>query len=178
MALNKVIIMGRITHTPEVKQTPNGIPVLQFSIAVDRYSKEEKQADFISCVAWRQTAEFIGRYFGKGRMIAITGNLHSRTYEDKNGTKHYVTEVYVESADFTGEPRAAQEAPQSVEPAPGYSYTPAKDAARQTGVQSVRTANGYPSQQMWAPKADKPAGNDTDYSEFEVFSSDDDSVPF
>ena len=111
-------------------------------------------------------------------MIAITGNLHSRTYEDKNGTKHYVTEVYVESADFTGEPRAAQEAPQSVEPAPGYSYTPAKDAARQTGVQSVRTASGYPSQQMWAPKADKPAGNDTDYSEFEVFSSDDGSVPF
>lgn len=109
MALNKVILMGRITHPLEIKQTQNGIAVLQFSVAIDRYSKsEEKQADFISCVAWKQTAEFISRYFGKGRMIVITGSLRSRTYDDKNGTKHYVTEVYVESADFTGEPRAAQ----------------------------------------------------------------------
>ena len=109
MALNKVILMGRITHPLEIKQTQNGTAVLQFSIAIDRYSKfEEKQADFISCVAWKQTAEFISRYFGKGRMIVITGSLRSRTYDDKNGTKHYVTEVYVESADFTGEPRAAQ----------------------------------------------------------------------
>lgn len=106
MALNKAIIMGRITHDLEVRQTQSGTAVLQFTVAVDRnYSKDggEKQTDFISCVAWRQTAEFIGRYFGKGRMIAVDGRLQSRTYEDKNGVKHYLTELIIESANFTGE---------------------------------------------------------------------------
>lgn len=106
MALNKAIILGRITHDLEVRQTQSGTAVLQFTVAVDRnYSKDggEKQTDFINCVAWRQTAEFIGRYFGKGRMIAVDGRLQSRTYEDKNGTKHYITELIVENANFTGE---------------------------------------------------------------------------
>lgn len=107
MALNKAIIMGRITHDLEVRQTQSGTAVLQFTVAVDRnYSSKdggEKQTDFISCVAWRQTAEFIGRYFGKGRMIAVDGRLQSRTYEDKNGTKHYITELIIENANFTGE---------------------------------------------------------------------------
>ncbi len=107
--INRVVLMGRITHDLELKQTSSGISFLTFSVAVDRnYQKqgEERQADFITCVAWRQTAEFIGRYFGKGRMIAIDGQLRSRTYDDKNGTKHYVTEVYVDSASFTGEKAA------------------------------------------------------------------------
>lgn len=106
--LNRVILMGRITHELDLKATPSGISVLQFSIAVDRgYVKpgEERQADFINCVAWRQQAEFISKYFAKGRMIAIEGNLKTRTYDDKNGVKHYVTEVYVDSASFTGEPK-------------------------------------------------------------------------
>ena len=105
MGLNKTILLGRITQDLELKQTPNGIAVLSFTVAVDRnYSKgEEKQSDFISCVAWKQTAEFINRYFGKGRMIAVEGQLRTRTYEDKNGSKHYVTEVYVDNASFTGE---------------------------------------------------------------------------
>lgn len=105
MALNKVIIMGRITQDLELKQTPNGVSVLSFTVAVDRnYTKgEEKQSDFISCVAWKERAEFISRYFGKGRMIAVEGQLRTRTYEDKNGVKHYVTEVYVDQASFTGE---------------------------------------------------------------------------
>ena len=64
---------------------------------------KKKQADFITCVAWRQQAEFISKYFGKGRMIAIEGNLRTRNYEDKNGSKHYVTEVYVDNVSFTGE---------------------------------------------------------------------------
>lgn len=106
--LNRVILMGRITQELELKQTPSGTSVLSFSIAVDRnYSKqgEERQTDFINCVAWRQQAEFISKYFGKGRMIAIEGNLRTRTYDDKNGVKHYVTEVYVDSVSFTGEPK-------------------------------------------------------------------------
>lgn len=107
--LNRVILMGRITQELELKQTPNGTFVLSFSIAVDRsYSKqgEERQTDFINCVAWRQQAEFISKYFGKGRMIAIEGNLRTRNYDDKNGVKRYVTEVFVDSVSFTGEKSA------------------------------------------------------------------------
>ena len=105
MGLNKTILLGRITQDLELKQTPNGVSVLSFTVAVDRnYTKgEEKQSDFISCVAWKERAEFISKYFGKGRMIAVEGQLHTRTYEDKNGVKHYVTEVYVDNASFTGE---------------------------------------------------------------------------
>lgn len=107
MALNKAIILGRITHDLEVRQTQSGTAVLQFTVAVDRnYSKDsEKQTDFINCVAWRQTAEFISRWFSRGRMIAVDGRLQTRTYEDKNGTKHYITELIVENANFTGEPK-------------------------------------------------------------------------
>lgn len=106
MALNQVVIMGRITHDLEIKQTQSGTAVLSFTVAVERSfvrQGEERQADFITCVAWRNQAEFINRYFAKGRMIAIVGNLRTRTYDDKNGTKHYVTEVYVDEAQFTGE---------------------------------------------------------------------------
>ena len=106
--LNRVILMGRITQDLDLRQTPNGTPVLTFNVAVDRgYAKqgEDRQTDFITCVAWQKTAEFISRYFGKGRMIAIEGNLRTRTYDDKNGSKHYVTEVYVDNASFTGEPK-------------------------------------------------------------------------
>ena len=109
--LNRVILMGRITQELDLKQTPSGASVLQFNVAVERSfvkQGEEKQTDFITCVAWRQQAEFIAKYFGKGRMIAIEGNLRTRTYEDKNGTKHYVTEVYVDSVSFTGEPKQGE----------------------------------------------------------------------
>lgn len=109
MGLNKTILLGRITQELELKQTPNGVSVLSFTVAVDRNSKE-KQTDFVSCVAWRQTAEFISKYFGKGRMIAVEGQLRTRTFDDKNGVKHYVTEVYVDGASFTGEAKNAEPA--------------------------------------------------------------------
>ena len=114
--LNRVILMGRITQELDLKQTPSSVSVLTFNIAVERsFTKqgEEKQADFITCVAWRQQAEFINKYFGKGRMIAIEGNLRTRNYEDKNGTKHYVTEVYVDSVSFTGEAKQGGNTQQS-----------------------------------------------------------------
>lgn len=108
MGISRTVILGRITQDLELKQTPNGVSVLSFTVAVDRnYTKgEEKQSDFISCVAWKERAEFISRYFGKGRMIAVEGQLRTRTYEDKHGSKHYVTEVYVDNASFTGEKKA------------------------------------------------------------------------
>lgn len=110
--LNTVVLLGRITQDIELKSTTGGTSVIQFTVAVDRnFSKkgEEKQTDFISCVAWKQTAEFISKHFGKGRMIAIEGRLQSRTYDDKNGVKQYVTEVIVDKASFTGEAKKQAE---------------------------------------------------------------------
>ncbi|MGN1133337.1 MAG: single-stranded DNA-binding protein [Oscillospiraceae bacterium] len=104
--INRVILMGRIAQDLEVKQTQSGNSVLSFSLAVQRnYAKqgEERETDFINCVAWRNQAEFIGKYFRKGSMIAIEGNLRTRNYDDKNDVKHYITEVYVDSVSFTGE---------------------------------------------------------------------------
>ena len=104
--LNKVILMGRITHDLELRSTPSGTSVLQFSLAVERNfvkQGEERQTDFINCVAWKQTAEFIGRFFGKGRLIAIEGHLQSRNYEDKQGNKRTAIEVIVDQVSFTGE---------------------------------------------------------------------------
>lgn len=101
--LNKVILAGRLTAAPELKQTPNGVSVLTFGLAVDRsYAKkgEEKQTDFIDCVAWRQTAEFIAKYFDKGSPLCIIGKLQKRSYDAKDGTKRYVTEVTVDEANF------------------------------------------------------------------------------
>ena len=108
--INTVVLMGRITQDLELKQTPNGTSVLAFTVAVERnYSKsEDKQSDFINCVAWKEKAEFISKYFGKGRMIAIEGNLRTRAYDDKNGVKHYVTEVYVDNVSFTGEKKQTE----------------------------------------------------------------------
>ena len=103
--MNKVILMGRLTREPELKQTPNGVNVCSFSIAVNRRYKNTEgnyDADFVNCVAWRQTGEFVSKYFAKGRMIAVAGSLQTRTYE-KDGQKRYVTEVLVDEVNFCGE---------------------------------------------------------------------------
>ena len=105
--MNICILMGRLTKEPELRSTQNGVSVVQFTIAVDRdfvRQGEERQSDFINCVAFRQTADFIAKYFGKGRMIAVQGSVQVRSY-DKNGEKRYVTEVIVDRAHFTGEKR-------------------------------------------------------------------------
>ena len=105
--LNRVILMGRITQDLEVRQTPSGNAVLRFNVAVDRPVRQgaERQTDFITCTAWGQRAEFINRYFSKGRMIALEGQIRTGSYDDKNGVKHYTTEVNVDSVSFTGEPK-------------------------------------------------------------------------
>lgn len=125
--LNSVTLMGRLVADPELKTTQNGISVAAFRLAVERnYQAKgaaEKQADFIPCVAWRQTAEFIGKYFTKGRMIAVEGSLQSRNYEDKNGQKRTAIEVIVERVHFTGERTVTEQAP-----APPASAAPAQPA--------------------------------------------------
>ena len=120
MSINRVILLGRLTADPELKQTPKGTSVLSFTVALDRnYVKqgEERQADFISCVAWDKTAEFVAKFFGKGKTIAIEGNLRTRSYEDKNKSKHNVTEVFVDTVSFAGDAKR-QEKPQDEVPAP------------------------------------------------------------
>ena len=103
--LNRAILMGRITKSPELKTTPNGVSVIQISIAVDRdYTPkgQEKQTDFIDVVAWRNTAEFIAKHFGKGQLIALTGSIQTRSYTDSQGNKRSVTEVIADQAYFAG----------------------------------------------------------------------------
>lgn len=103
---NKVILMGRITHDLELKTTQTGATVCTFSIAVDRRFQqkgEEKKTDFFNIVAWRQQAEFVTRYFSKGRCILVEGELQTRTYTDKNGQNVRVTEIIADRLCFTGE---------------------------------------------------------------------------
>ena len=103
--INNVTLMGRITAAPELKQTNNGTSVTAFCIAIDRRFQQkdgEKQADFINCVAWRNTAEFITKYFGKGDLIAVTGAIQTRKYQDQNGNNRVAVEVVIDNASFCG----------------------------------------------------------------------------
>lgn len=99
---NKVILGGRLTSDIELKQTQSGISVASFSLAVNRkYSKDgEQQTDFINCTAWKGTAEFLAKYFGKGSSLCVVGNIQTRNYTDGNGQKRYTTEVIVDEALF------------------------------------------------------------------------------
>lgn len=99
--LNNVVIMGRITAAPDIKYTNSGVAVCSFTVAVQRdYDKD--MTDFIDCVSWRKTAEFIGKYFAKGEMIAVDGRLQTRNWEDKNGASRKTTVIVVDSAYFCG----------------------------------------------------------------------------
>ena len=101
--MNNINISGRLTATPELKQTQSGVSVTAFTVAVDREyrANKEKQTDFINCVAWQKTAEFVCRNFEKGKGIEVTGSLNSRKYEDKNGNKREVWEIMADKVGFT-----------------------------------------------------------------------------
>ncbi|MBR0276842.1 MAG: single-stranded DNA-binding protein [Clostridia bacterium] len=116
--LNKVILMGRLTRDPELKYTPSNVAVCSFTIAVDRgYVKpgEQRQADFINIVTWRNTAEFVSRYFVKGQLINVCGSLQTRTWDDAQGIKHYATEVIADEVNFCGDNRGSGNAGQQAE---------------------------------------------------------------
>ena len=105
---NKAILMGRICNDLELKTTPAGVNVLSFRLAVDRSYQakgEERKSDFFNIVAWRNTAEFIHRYFTKGRMILVEGELQTRQYKNKEGVEVTITELVADMANFTGEPK-------------------------------------------------------------------------
>ena len=132
--INTVALMGRLTADPELKHTPNGVAVVPFCIAVNRKFKDQ-QADFINCVAWRQTAEFICKYFGKGQMIALEGSIQTRNYTDRDGNKRNATEVLVENASFceskknesNSRPSATAAPSARTAPSPGYSSGSSED---------------------------------------------------
>ena len=145
MAFNKVILIGNLTADPELKQTPAGVPVVSFTIAVQRrFAKPDdaQQADFINIVAWRQTAEFVSRYFTKGRSILVCGAIQSRNYTDQNGQKRYVTEVVADEVSFVDRrPDGQQQRGNDngnpyygTELAPGYAVPPSKP-----GTQTLTT---------------------------------------
>lgn len=102
---NKAILIGRLTAAPELKTTQSGISVASFSIAADRKFTprgEEKKADFLNVVAWRQQAEFVCKYFAKGDPIGVEGSIQSRNYEDKSGNKRTAVEIVADSVFFVG----------------------------------------------------------------------------
>ncbi len=164
--LNKVILGGRLTAEPELKQTPSGVMVLSFTIAVNRRyatrSEEgqsaQQQADFINCVAWRERAEFISRYFHKGSSICIAGQIQTRTWNDQQGNKRYATEVVVDETFFVD----------SKSDNPGY----------QQGAQAyMPSAYSTPAPQYSTPVGQAPTTQSGAAPQFEVLEGDDE-LPF
>ena len=136
--LNKVVLCGRLCADPELKETPSGVSVVSFTLAVNRRyaSKNDAQsgpqADFISLVAWRQTAEFIQRYFRKGSSLCVTGSIQTRKWQDQNGQNRYATEVVVDDAMFVdskAEGGAAQGYTPDAYATPSFSSPMGGDAA-------------------------------------------------
>ena len=120
MAFNKVILIGNITKDVELKQTPNGVSVCSFDIAVNRKLNKD-EVDFISIVAWRQQAEFVSKYFKKGQAILVCGQIQTRSYTDKQGNKRTAVEVVADEVSFVGNKESATEAKSE---APAQPYMP------------------------------------------------------
>lgn len=130
--MNKIIFMGRICSDVELKTTPNGNIVCTFRIAVDRrfqQSGEERKTDFFNVVAWRTTGEFVNRYFGKGRMILIEGEMQTRQYTDKSGKQSTWYEVNAERVSFTGEKSGNAPATDTAPAAPPTASAPQAEPA-------------------------------------------------
>lgn len=136
--MNVICLLGRLTADPELRHTQNQVPVTSFSVAVDRRftpQGQERQADFINCVAWRQTAEFVTKYFRKGQRIALQGSLQARQYTDKEGNKRTAYEVVVDNAFFAesksasagSAPRYDSQVPQYQEAPPAFSTAASSD---------------------------------------------------
>ena len=150
--INCAVLMGRLVGDPELRTTTNGTSVTSFRIAVDRNfvrQGEERQADFIDIVAWRQTAEFVTRYFHKGSMIAVQGSIQTRNYEDKNGNKRTAVEVVADNVSFCG----------------------SKAESGTAGAPAARTAAPAPA----APAVSYASGSTGD---FETIDDDDELLPF
>ena len=159
--LNVVALMGRLVYEPELKTTPSGINVCSFRIACDRSfarQGEERKSDFIDVTAWRQTAEFVCKYFQKGSMIAIEGSLQTRQYQDKNGNNRTATEVLASQVSFCGGKAAEKPA--------------VRDFDRQTEnhVREANTAHNAPQKSQNVPEYSQGSADD--------FIDDSEDLPF
>ena len=155
--LNHIVLMGRLTRDPELRYTGSNIPVASFSVAVDRDfgrgENGEKQTDFINCVAWRQTGEFVSKYFTKGSMIVVSGRLQIRDYTDREGNRRTAAEVVADNVYF-GESRRRD------------------DGSGDTSRSNYAPRNAAPSQESFE-RASNAARNT-----FEDLSDDDGELPF
>lgn len=168
--MNSVQIIGRLTADPELRQTQSGISCCRFTVAVNRKFKNDKgdyDADFISCVAFRQTAEFVSYYFNKGKMIALEGTLRTGSYKDKKhqDIRHYTTDVFVENVEFCGDKGGNSTNNQQQHQQQRPHYDSVNDAAGNQYAQELQQA------------AEQTAMSYGNLSEFEEILSDGD-VPF
>jgi single-strand DNA-binding protein len=174
--LNKVILMGRLTADPELRQTPSGVNTCQITVACDRNyvgQGQERQTDFITVVAWRSQAEFISKYFSKGRMIIVEGSLRTRTYDDKRypEVRHYVMEVYADNVMFGESKSAAQ--------ASGHFTQPQQQYSQNQGGYNSGSYNNNNQQYSQSPQQSAPASPISvgDLGDFEEVIGDSD-LPF
>lgn len=167
--LNRVILMGRLTADPELRKTASDLSVTSFTLAVDRnYGKgADRQTDFINCVAWRQTAEFISRYFSKGRLMAVEGSLQVRNYVDKNENKRQAVEVLVDQAFFADSKNSA---PSSAVD----DFGPPPPPSRSYGSSAAPAATSF---QQNAPAASFGYSSGS-AEDFEEVSEDEEDLPF
>ena len=175
--LNHIVIMGRLTRDPELRRTGSGLPVASFSVAVDRdFGKNEngeKETDFIDCVAWRNTAEFVSKYASKGRMVAVSGRLQIRSWTDKDGNKRRTAEVVADNVYFGDSRRDAEGGSYGGNTYGGNSYG-GNSYGKQGGYNG---GNSYGQQQPggfggYAQPASAPA------SDFAMLEDDDAQLPF
>ena len=163
--LNHIVIMGRLTRDPELRRTGSGIAVASFTVAVDRdfggRDGGEKETDFIDCVAWRQTGEFVSKYFTKGRMIVVSGRLQIRSWTDKDGNKRRTAEVVADNCYFGDSKRDSDG---------GSSF-----GGNTYGGNSYGSAYSAPSGNNYGGYA-APAGNPA--SDFAMLDDDDAQLPF
>ena len=131
--LNQIVLMGRLTRDPELRRTGSGVAVASFTLAVDRdfaAQGAEKETDFVDIVAWRNTAEFVSKYFAKGRMAVVTGRLQIRNWQDKDGNKRRSAEVVADNVYF-GDSKRDGAAPGGFDQTPSYSQAPYQAPAAQ-----------------------------------------------
>jgi len=181
--LNHITIMGRLTRDPELRRTGSGIAVTSFTVAVDRDyksgSSNEKEVDFIDCVAWRQAGEFVAKYFTKGRMIVVSGALQIRSWTDKDGNKRRTAEVNVSNAYFGDSKNESANTQQAINPylppapptsAPGYAPSPAPSYGAPAPAYQDPAYGGY--------SAPAPGGYSAPSSDFAMLDDDDAQLPF
>ena len=168
--LNHIVIMGRLVRDPELRRTGTGVAVASFRVAVDRdfapKDGGERKADFIDCVAWRQTGEFISKYFAKGRMIVVDGRLEMRDWTDKDGNKRRAAEIVADNVYFGESKRTEQHTGGYNAPAPSYGSAPAP------------SYGGYGAQAPAAPSYGGYSAPSAPASDFAMLEDDDAQLPF